>query len=398
MENSFYDRTILILEELKGDELLESFLKTLESPLNLAKRLACEAFSKSSQDLKAYREQIDALKRMVLGLSSAESSAAKGDYLASYALYQFAFQQFFQSSLRARQGNVLDRALNKILSDNKITIVPKPRHKEELKKLGIETATKHDIDVFGFSGDKALIIQIRSRDDTGGTTAKGSLVELIEDIRSTGKLPQKPLIYLIYIWEPLDRQQRQALINKVGSALSLSDKQKRTLESGGVVSIGDNIRLGIMYGATELFQSIKLLTGISVDVAKYSEVINILSHWDDLWLSYATVTLELENLIIKGSTNFSGLDRLLKEEAIKIRMKDLLDYKQSSAVIAQKLALVWKESTIPFTSPSGQLNYIRDLVLLKMVSLAVRKLTYSKGTPKNLLVRDLFDGEYDFSD
>ena len=120
MENSFYDRTILILEELKGDELLESFLKTLESPLNLAKRLACEAFSKSSQDLKAYREQIDALKRMVLGLSSAESSAAKGDYLASYALYQFAFQQFFQSSLRARQGNVLDRALNKILSDNGI--------------------------------------------------------------------------------------------------------------------------------------------------------------------------------------------------------------------------------------------------------------------------------------
>lgn len=398
MENEFYSRTILILEELKDERFLKPFISTLKSPLDLAKRIIFEAFTKSSEQLKEYREHLDPIKRMVLGLSSAELNADKGDYLANYTLYQFAFQQFFQSSLRARQGNVLDEALSRILGGSKINVVTKRHHKETLHNLGIETTAKHDIDVFGFSRDKPLIIQIRSRDDTGGTTAKGSLVELVEDIRSTGKFPQKPLVYLIYIWEPLERQQRQSLINKVGNALNLSDKQKGTLESGGVLSINHNIHLGIMYGAPELFQTISSLFGIKVDVTKYSKVIDTLSHWDDLWLSYATITLELENLIIKGVTNFGILDGLLKEEAIKLGEKELLNYKLSSSAIAQKLALVWKENTIPFTSPSSQLNYIRDLVLLKMAFVAVGNQTYGKSPSKDLYVRDLFEGKYGFSE
>jgi len=120
MENKFYSRTILILEELKDERFLKPFILTLKSPLGLAKRVICEAFTKSSEQLKEYREHLDPIKRMVLGLSSAESNADKGDYLANYTLYQFAFQQFFQSSLRARQGNVLDEALSRILGDSRI--------------------------------------------------------------------------------------------------------------------------------------------------------------------------------------------------------------------------------------------------------------------------------------
>lgn len=397
MENKFYNRTILMLEELKKEELLKPFILILGSPIRLANQITCEAFSKSSEQLKNYRERIDPIKRIVLGLTSAEESAAKGDYLANYTLYQFAFQQFFQSSFRARQGTVLDKALNKILRDNGIDIFPKPDHKEKLKDLGIETTAKHDIDVFGSKGTNYLVIQIRSRDDTGGTTAKGSLIELIEDIENTNKFPQKPLIYLIYIWEPLDKQQRQALINKVGSALNLSDKQKGTLESGGVLSIGHNIRLGVMYGASELFETVSSLIGIKVDVERYAEVLKTLSHWDDLWLAFATITLELENLIAKGVTNFSILDRLLREEGIRIGKKELLNYRQSSSDMAQKLALSWKENTIPFASPSGQMNYIRDLILLKMVSIAASNQTYSRSLPRELFVRDLFEDKYDFS-
>ncbi len=115
MENKFYDRTILMLEELKKEELLKPFILILGSPIRLANQITCEAFSKSSEQLKNYRERIDPIKRIVLGLTSAEESANKGDYLANYTLYQFAFQQFFQSSFRARQGTVLDKALNKIL-------------------------------------------------------------------------------------------------------------------------------------------------------------------------------------------------------------------------------------------------------------------------------------------
>ena len=370
----FYKRTILILEQYKGDESLAPFISSiLESPLKLAKQLISGFFNKPSEGLMSYRERIDATKRLALGLSSAEELAEKGDQLANYALYQFAFQQYFQSSIRARQGMVLDKALGKILMDNGFEIFPNTRHQDAFKTLGVRLKDRHDIDVFGLYGVDYLIIQIRSRDDTGGTTAKGSLVEVVEDISRTGSFPNKPIIYLIYVWEPLQRQQRKALINKIGAALGFSNKEKTILSKRKILFNGNNIQIGVVYGASELFDVIRSVFGVDMDVNKYTEIIDILSQWDDLWLSYAVATLELENFLIRRITNFETLDRLLENEGLEIKQTDLLNYLQSSANIAHKLALSWKENTIPFPAPSDQLNYIRDLLLLKMAHIVLKE-------------------------
>lgn len=369
----FHKRTILILEQYKGGKSLAPYISPiLKSPLELAKRLIAGFYDKPTKGLMAYRERIDATKRLALGLSSAENLAKQGDQLANYALYQFAFQQYFQSSIRARQGMVLDKALSEILADAGFTIVPRNAQADVFKALGVRLREKHDIDVFGFHGVDGLITQIRSRDDTGGTTAKGSLVEVVEDINRTGTFPKKRLVYLIYIWEPLESQQREALINKIGAALSLSDKEKAILRERKVLSNRNNIQVGVVYGSSEFFSVIHSLFGVDVDAGRYTEIIDILSQWDDLWLSYAVATLELENLLIRRITNFETLDRLLKNQSLEIKNTDLLNYIQSSANIAHKLALSWKENTIPFPSPSDQLNYIRDLLLLKMAHIALK--------------------------
>ena len=398
MDNNFYERTILILEDFQQDGILKPYIANLESPLNLARDLSIEAYSEFSRQLKSHKERIDSIKRIALGLSSAEKSASKGDSLASYALYQFAFQQFFQSSFRARQGTVLDKALNRIFDDNQINTILKKNHKIKCNEIGIETDAVHDIDVLGFHNNQPIIVQIRSRDDTGGTTAKGSLVEMLEDIRNTGKLPKRLLTYLIYIWEPLDKMQRQGLINRVASALKLSDDKKNKLENNQIVKVDHNIQIGVIYGAVELFNNLNFICGIKVDVKKYAQVMNILSKWDDLWLAYALITIELDNLIINDTTNFSMLNKLLRENHLKIGTDELLNYQKSSIEIAHQLVEIWGEDSLPFKTPQSHINYLRDLVLLKMIYIATKNSTYIKKITADSTIKEMFEGEYGFID
>lgn len=374
MTSEFYDRTILTLEALRESEILSNdLLSILGSPLKLARSTILQSFDESGRQLQRYRDKLDSIKRMALGLSSAERSSVQGDKLASYGLYLYGFQQYFQSSIRARQGNVLDKALSKILKDNGINTYPKASHKKVQKELGIQTSAEHDVDVLGSLEEKYLIVQIRSRDDTGGTTAKGSLVELVRDISQTRRFPNKPLTYFIYVWEPLNRQQRESLINRIGDALELSESDKLVLSKGQTFGYGSNIDLKVVYGADELFEAVKSVFSVDVDAGKYAKLIDMLGQWDDLWLSYTLASLELENLCVIGITNFTILDELLKRHKISIKGEDLLDYRESSIKLAQKLAPAWNKDSICFRALSDQLNYVRDIVLLKMSYIALKK-------------------------
>jgi len=366
----FYERTILTLEALKNNDLLK-YISILQSPLKLSWKIICQSFSNSGEGLMSYLDNLDSIKRMALGLSSAERSAKSGDKLANYGLYQYAFHQFFQSSVRARQGNVLDKALSQALEDNGMATYPKKSHIDVLEELSIQTTESHDIDVFGSLENKYLIVQIRSRDDTGGTTAKGSLVDLVRDISRTRKFPNKNLTYLIYIWEPLKKQQRKSLINRISDSLRLDQEERSVLDNGQALSYGSNIDLQVVYGANELFEALKSLFSLSIDIEEYAKLIDMLGQWDDLWLSYSLATLELENMLATGISNFGILIHLLKQENIEIKRRDLSCYRESSCGIAQKLIPVWKQDSIIFSSPSDQFNYIRDLVLLKMAHLAI---------------------------
>ena len=46
---------------------------------------------------------------------------------------------------------------------------------------------------------KTLIIQLRSRDDTGGTTAKGSLVDFLRELLRQNS---SDVLYLVCVWDP----------------------------------------------------------------------------------------------------------------------------------------------------------------------------------------------------
>ncbi|MDI6784804.1 MAG: hypothetical protein QME64_12020, partial [bacterium] len=56
-----------------------------------------------------------------------------------------------------------------------------------------------DADAVGINSKnkKAIVIQLRSRDDTGGTTAKSSLVELLKEFLRDKNIPNKTLLYLL---------------------------------------------------------------------------------------------------------------------------------------------------------------------------------------------------------
>jgi hypothetical protein len=379
MEAGFYSRKLLILEAIiQSTKLKEHVFSILGSPLDLAKKIIEQCFSQENEGIKSYRENLDSIKRMALGLSSAERSAEDGDKLASYSVYQYSFQQFFQSSIRARQGHVLDRALTRILEENGIKSYTKLEHEEVLKEIGVQTSARHDIDVLGSLDQNYLLIQIRSRDDTGGTTAKGSLVELIRDVGKTRKYPNRRLLYVIYIWEPLNRQQRESLISRIRDSLQLNEDDVKILREGNTLSYGTNLDLKLVYGPVELFESLQQFFSKGVDVEGYSRLMEMLSEWDDLWLSYALATLELENKISSGVSNFEVLEEVMKEQGIEIQDTDITDYRKRSCEIAEQLLRSWRKDTICFSAPADQLNYIRDLVLLKIVHKAI-----SEGVQNN---------------
>jgi hypothetical protein len=134
-----------------------------------------------------------------------------------------------------------------------------------------------------------------------------------------------------------------------------------------------NLDLKLVYGPAELFESLQQFFSKGVDVEGYSRLMEMLSEWDDLWLSYALATLELENKISSGVSNFEVLEEVMKEQGIEIQDTDIKDYRKRSCEIAEQLLRSWRKDTICFSAPADQLNYIRDLVLLKIAHKAISK-------------------------
>lgn len=359
----------------RKDVTIQQILKILESPLGLAKILVCLSFTPNSEGLLTVREKLDSIKRMAAGLASAEE---KEDYgIAKYATYLFAFQQFFHSSYRARQGNVLEAAVRRILLDSGSTAYAKRSHSDILEgHLRVATRSGHDVDVLASNKeDQYLIVQIRSRDDTGGTTAKGSLTELLRDILREGIRVAFPLLYVIYVWEPLERNQKQSLISKtLGQLQGLVDTHdfRSKLDQGVPVAVDEDLNLQLAYGSEEFSDILVAFTKNPELRDNVRHVLELTRRWDDLWLSYAIASLELENLVINGMSNFQVLDDKLRSTGITITDGDLIDYAETSKKYAYEIITTWTEDTLPVSSPADQLNYIRDLVLMKMIMLRIR--------------------------
>lgn len=394
---AFYPRRLLTLEVLRikdeNDEIFKEVISKLKSPLGLALILIDAIFTDNGEHLKDYSDTLDETKKVAFGLGSAERSfLGSSDKLAMYSFYQFAFQQFVQSSFRARQGKTLEEILKEILTIEEVRITPQiassKQEKIEILKDVLNsgekakaTLDKHDIDILAEVENKIIIFQMRSRDDTGGATAKPSLAELLKDLKNEDL--SKEILYLIYTWvKPEDSvpPQKVTLINKLLSMIGLENETelKETLKQGKVAEIKKNLKVCIVYGAEELIQTLWNEFEIEIDdryeklMEKYKRYLELLSNWDELWLSYAIATLELENLIKHKRTNMN----VLHDKLIEINLTELIkskycinNYEKCSVKISTRISPLIRgdKDLIPFDAVGDKMNYLRDLILLRIV-------------------------------
>lgn len=113
-----------------------------------------------------------------------------------------------------------------------------------------------DIDLLAsdYKNDKTLMIQLRSRDDTGGTTAKGSLVELLQELLRLNKVPQSNILYLVCIWDARDTQQKVSTVRKMYSKLKDFTQVNEAdfhYDINSKVELNKNISLKIAYGTDD---------------------------------------------------------------------------------------------------------------------------------------------------
>ncbi|MEM0135342.1 MAG: DNA methyltransferase [Thermoplasmatales archaeon] len=388
-ENSEVSRRRLILLENKSDPTIIALNTILESPLGLAKEIAFKCFQKDeSTTLFSYKNGLDILKRLGVGL---ESAMNKSTYpIANYSSYLFAFQQFVHSSYRARQGNFAESLLRAILKETSVKVYGKKEHSNIVQEvLGTKTTNKHDVDVIASTSTENLFVQIRSRDDTGGTTAKGSLAEFLKDVLRNNIIPSKPIRYVIFVWVSGSSSQKSSLITRIIDQLTgltpiETEEMKNDLSSQKRIKLSENLTLELSYGF-EAFSAILAEFSESETISEISKrIFTTLEDWDDLWLTYALSSIELQNLSINGMNNFLVLDDKLKKLKININKQDINDYENRSNAIAHKLIEEWDENTLPVNSARDQLWYIRDLILVKMIFLSdERTSSRNKDPPPN---------------
>ena len=366
---NYQDRIFLqLLDNKKSTELIK---KILRSPLGLSTDIIIKLFN---NELSSLKNDLDKIKMFAAGISRAEKFTAYK--LAQYYPHMFAFHQFFQSSYRARQGKVLEEMIKNILENYaNCNEVPDKvvRMQEILSKSFNSTIQNLDIDVMGLNSDdnKIVLLQLRSRDDTGGTTAKGSLVDLLRMLLRLNSEPDKSLLYLICVWDARNSQQKNSTISKMYSSLKeyIADEEKFRNDIAKGYKINNQITLKLAYGTEEISNALFEWTETDDKNILHSikDVVNLIENWDDLWIAYSVANIELEINNLKSFSNIELLNQKTDFVGFDI---DFTNYKticKSVESVVNKILPIWHEDSIPFTSISDKAHYIRDLIFLKVI-------------------------------
>ena len=370
MDNAYPDRKFLHLMDSSAETDLAKDL--LESPLKLASIVIGWLFEEKIEEL---RDGIDEIKHFAAGIERAQKLSSNY-ILASYYPSMFAFHQYFHSSFRARQGKVLEKMIQNILKQyahcDQVPVSNTDRLSIVCEIFDVAKFPILDIDAMGTSSTnkKTIAIQLRSRDDTGGTTAKGSLVDFLRELLRLNKIPQNDILYLVCIWDARDEQQKLSTVKKMFSALQdlieiQEDEFHNIVEKK--VQLRENISLKMAYGtdqiAAALFEWIddkneKVLESIST-------IVSLVSNWDDLWVSYAIASLELEIATFSGKSNVGLLNEYYDKIGLRFNFTSYQHLTDSIDKIVQQLIPLWTEDSIPLNSLSDKAQYIRDLLFLK---------------------------------
>jgi hypothetical protein len=346
--------------------------RILKSPLGLAAKIVESLFENKLWELK---DDLDEIKQFVAGIKRAEKLSDHYS-LASYYPYMFAFHQFFHSSFRARQGKVLEQVIQGILTQyakcdsvpdknqERILILSQIFETDELPNLDI------DVMASNLRDKKTLAIQIRSRDDTGGTTAKGSLVDLLRELLRLRKIPQSNILYLVCVWDPRDAQQKTSTVRKMYSALKdfiqVNEQVFHTIIENKV-ELQENISLKVAYGTDEIATSLFEWIGNENEevLSAISTIVDLVSEWDDLWIAYTIASLELEVINFSDKSNISLLNEKCANIGINFNYTSYQSLTDSIDNLVQRIIPLWTEDSIPLKTLSDKAQYIRDLLFLK---------------------------------
>ena len=370
MDNAYPDRRFLHLIDSSAEtDLVKDILK---SPLGLASDVVTWLFENRFEELK---DGLDAIKQFAAGIEKAEKLSA-GYALASYYPSMFAFHQYFHSSFRARQGKVLEKMIQNILKQygrcDQVPASNKTRlsiMREIFNGAGLPDL---DIDALGVSSKnkKTIVIQLRSRDDTGGTTAKGSLVDFLRELLRLNAIPQNDILYLVCIWDAREAQQKLSTVKKMFS--SLQDQMKISEEEfhkvvEKKVNLQENIALKMAYGTDEIAATLFEWIGDKNEkvLESISTIVDLVSDWDDLWISYAIASVELEVARFSGNPNVRFLNEYYDKIGISFNYTSYQALTDSINKILQQMIPLWTEDSIPLKSLSDRAQYIRDLLFLK---------------------------------
>jgi len=365
----------IFLQLLDSSREVDTIRGILKSPLGLSKDIIKRLFENRFEELN---NDLDEIKLFVAGIKRAKNLSSSYS-LASYYPFLFAFHQHFNSSFRARQGKALEKIVHNILKNYcGCAVVPQGINetRQVLKELfdidNIDDVTNLDADAVGIDSEnnRSIILQLRSRDDTGGTTAKSSLVELLKEFLRNNMEPNKPLLYLVSIWDARNSQQRLSTIDKMYSSISdyINIDQasfRRNIASG--IELAENVTIKMSYGTDELTQALYSWTGEEDDdiLGALTTIVQGVESWDDLWLSYAIASFELESIHIHNYSNVDILNAHYSTIGIQFDFTSYDALVNSIDRIRSEMVTIWTEPSIRFNSPAEQALYIKDLLFLK---------------------------------
>ena len=371
--DTFQKRFLLSL--CSNDQNTKIVRTILKSPLGLSNLIIQLLFK---NDFKEIKDNLDSIKQFVAGVTRSEA-LGKSYSLAKYYPYLFSFHQFFHSSYRARQGKVLEEMFKEVIRHaNKKFIVPnKEKDKKDImSEVFKDYDSKLDIDVIAKkSKGKILALQLRSRDDTGGTTAKASLVEALRGVMKKNVEKDTDLFYLIGIWDKIKSNQKNITISKIYESLKpyfqneiLKDNFVSNIEKG--IELHKGVTIKLAYGDKEIVKNVSDWIGEDTELnyEDMKKIIKILESSDDLWLSYVIASLELENIELKGINNIEYLNELLKSEDYNIStFTSNEEYLKLANELVLKIIPKWNNDSLPVSTMSEKATYIRDLILLRFI-------------------------------
>lgn len=368
---NFQERFLLTLDSDQTSKLIKSMLK---SPLGLSHKIVRCLFNNKFDEM---REKLDSIKEFVAGVTRAEK-LGKDYILAKFYPHLFAFHQFFHSSYRARQGKTLEELIKELLreTDPSLEVPDKLKDKKSIMaNIFRDYNSKRDIDVVVKNKSKVMAVQLRSNVDTGGTTAKSSLVEVFGKVLSLNKISDKSFFYHVGVWETegsqktITKDKFYDLLEHHLKTLNIErDKFITRIERG--ITIKSGVSLKLSFGTKEILKSIKKWLGNPQNLkdSAIDDMAKKMENWDDLWLAYAIVSTEIELQKIKGQNNIQYLNMLLRKFPYDIRkFKKSDEFVKLANELALKIVPLWKQPSIPLNSTSDHAHYIRDLILLKLM-------------------------------